>query len=110
VLDFSVVVSAWVPLLFPQLNSVSGLRAVRALRPLRTINRLPGMRKQVNVLLSSLSALGDVLMLIAFFIVVAGVRIQPLSHSARPLSVHAVCSSHSHSAHPPVACSVQCTH
>ena len=43
------VLSAWVPLLFPQLDNVSALRAVRALRPLRTINRLPGMRAQVRV-------------------------------------------------------------
>ena len=73
VLDCSVVLAAWVPLIFPQLDNVSGLRAVRALRPLRTINRLPGMRKQVNALLGSLPALCDVLMLTAFFLVVAGV-------------------------------------
>ena len=73
VLDFSVVVSAWAPLLIPQLNNVSGLRAIRALRPLRTINRLPGMRKQVNVLLALLPALVDVLVLTAFFMLVAGV-------------------------------------
>lgn len=73
VLDFSVVISAWAPLLIPQLNNVSGLRAIRALRPLRTINRLPGMRKQVNALIDSLPALFDVMVLTAFFMVVAGV-------------------------------------
>ena len=72
-LDLSVVISAWVPLLIPQLSNVSGLRAIRALRPLRTINRLPGMRKQVNALLGLLPALGDVMLLLAFFMLVAGV-------------------------------------
>ena len=72
-LDLVVVVSAWVPLLLPALGNVSAMRAVRALRPLRTVNRLPGMRSQVNTLIGSLPALGDVLLLSAFFLVVGGV-------------------------------------
>ena len=44
-----------------------------ALRPLRSISRLPEMRKMVHALLGSLPALMDALMLTAFFLVIAGV-------------------------------------
>ena len=47
-LDFLVIVLAWLPYLLPQLSNLSAIRSVRALRPLRTINRLPGMKKQVS--------------------------------------------------------------
>ena len=39
------------------------MRAVRALRPLRTINRLPGMRRQVATLIESIPHLVDVALL-----------------------------------------------
>ena len=52
---------------------MSALRAVRALRPLRTVSRLPGMRRQVNTLIEALPALADVLMLSGFFLVISGV-------------------------------------
>ena len=49
------------------------MRAVRALRPLRTINRLPGMRRQVATLIESIPHLVDVALLSAFLMVVYGV-------------------------------------
>ena len=72
-LDCLVVVTSWLPLLFPSLDNYSGMRAVRALRPLRTINRLPGMRRQVNTLIESLPHLLDIAMLSGFILVVFGV-------------------------------------
>ncbi len=82
-LDCLVVVTSWLPLLFPSLDNYSAMRAVRALRPLRTINRLPGMRRQVNTLIESLPHLLDITMLSGFIMVVFGVLglqvITPLS-------------------------------
>ena len=39
--------TSWLPYLFPSLNNFTALRGFRALRPLRTISRLPGLRRQV---------------------------------------------------------------
>ena len=72
-LDFVVVLTAWLPLLFPQLDNFSAMRAVRALRPLRTINQLPELRREVETLLASLPQLLDVALLSAFILVVFGV-------------------------------------
>ena len=47
-LDAFVVFISWMPLLFPSLENYTAMRGVRALRPLRTINRLPGMRRQAR--------------------------------------------------------------
>jgi hypothetical protein len=52
ILDFSVVVIAWLPYMVDgvvSVNSLKTLRAMRALRPLRTIKRLPGLKIVVNV-------------------------------------------------------------
>ena len=72
-LDFVVVLTAWLPLLFPTLDNFSAMRAVRALRPLRTINRLPELKAEVETLMISLPQLFDVVMLSAFIMVVFGV-------------------------------------
>ena len=72
-LDFVVVATSWLPLLFPTLNDFSSMRAIRALRPLRTINRLPELRRQVVTLIESLPQLLDVAMLAGFILVVLGV-------------------------------------
>ena len=48
-------------------------RAVRALRPLRTIYRLPGLRRQVLTLLNAIGHLVDVASLSFFLMVVFGV-------------------------------------
>ena len=46
---------------------------MRALRPLRTINRLPGMRRQVATLIDAVPHLVDVALLSVFLMVVYGV-------------------------------------
>lgn len=45
-LDFAVIVMGWLPYLIPSLGQVSAIRCARALRPLRTIQKLPGLKKQ----------------------------------------------------------------
>ena len=72
-LDLLVVVASWLPLLFPALDNFTAMRAFRALRPLRTINRMPGLRRQVDTLLDSLPHLLDVSLLSGFIMVVFGV-------------------------------------
>ena len=99
-LDFVVVSASWLPLLFPDLNNFTSMRAFRctdasitlsvhaakqtssahksaavrrALRPLRTINRLPGLRRQVDTICESLPYLLDVAMLAGFVMIVFGV-------------------------------------
>ena len=45
-LSLFVLLTSSLPLLVPSLNNYSAVRAFRALRPLRTISRLPGLRRQ----------------------------------------------------------------
>ena len=72
-LDFTVVLMGWLPYLFPWLNNLSAIRSVRALRPLRTINRMPMMKKQVSTLLDSLPKMSDVAALSGFMLLLFGV-------------------------------------
>ena len=60
------VAASWPPLLFPSLGNYSAVRAIRALRPLRTASRLPGIRRQVDTIVLSLPRLFDVAMLGGF--------------------------------------------
>ncbi|CEM06448.1 unnamed protein product [Vitrella brassicaformis CCMP3155] len=75
ILDFIVVVAGWIGFFFESLSSLgfSALRTIRLLRPLRTINRFPGMRILVKSLIDSLPMLGDALILFAFVIVLYGI-------------------------------------
>ena len=62
VLDFVVVVTAWLPWVLPLLGmettgSTSGLRAFRVLRPLRSIQKMPSLKQLVMTNLTILSAL-----------------------------------------------------
>ena len=72
-LDCLVVFTSWLPLLVPSLDNVSAIRAARALRPLRAINRLPGLARQATTLIESLPHLLDVALLFSFIMVVYGV-------------------------------------
>ena len=49
------------------------MRAVRVLRPLRTVNRVPGMRVLVRSLLDALPAMGSVVVLTSFIFLVFGI-------------------------------------
>ena len=83
-LDFVVVVSAWVTLLFNMLgldgdfSSMRALRMLRCLRPLRVISRYPGMRKVVGALLLSFWPMMNVilvLMLVWLMFAIIGVQL-----------------------------------
>ena len=65
-LDLLVVITAWLPFVFPELNAYTSLRALRAFRPLRAAHMLPGVRRQVNTLIKALPYLANVAVLILF--------------------------------------------
>lgn len=72
-IDFFVVAMSWLPLLLPGLDNLSSMRGMRALRPLRIINRFPGMRRQVITLIDSIPQMLGVATLLMFFLIVYGV-------------------------------------
>ena len=53
-LDVIVVTTAWAPYIFPHMGNYSAIRAVRVLRALRTVNRIPSLRKIIETLLGSI--------------------------------------------------------
>eukprot|EP01043_Picozoa_sp_COSAG02_P046569 COSAG02_NODE_4370_length_5442_cov_338.841475_1_plen_851_part_00 len=55
ILDAIVVLTAWLPYVLPNSSSSGGaIRAFRLLRPLRTINRFPGLKRLVTTILMSI--------------------------------------------------------
>lgn len=72
-LDLLTVIVSWVSLLLPDAGNLSAIRSVRVLKPLRTVQRVPGLRVLIGALIHSLPALGDVARLFLFFIVAFGV-------------------------------------
>jgi hypothetical protein len=79
-LDGTIVVISWLDLALT-LAGVSGgmlsilkiCRMFRALRPLRAISRLPGLKRVVNVLILSLSPIGTTLIIVGVFFFLFGV-------------------------------------
>jgi hypothetical protein len=65
-LDFLVVVSSLLTEV-PQMNSVSGMRTFRLMRPLRSLTTMPSMKILISTLLASVTQLGGVLVLAMFF-------------------------------------------
>ena len=53
--DVIVVSTAWAPYLFPGMGNYSAVRAVRVLRALRTVNRIPSLKRIIGTLIDSLS-------------------------------------------------------
>ena len=89
-LDFVIVVTAWIPYFLwvfdlGTLANSSGLRAFRMLRPLRTINRLPTIKKLVESILLALPQATVLLLLIALFFLVYSIIGIQLFQEARPL-------------------------
>ena len=77
-LDMTVVIAGWVPIILEALglpgnNNISAIRSVRALRPLRSVQRLPGLRRQVATMIDSLPKMADVALLGSFILLVYGV-------------------------------------
>lgn len=77
--DFTCVVSGWVDLASTwggggsSASVLTSLRAVRVLRPLRTLTQLPGMHELIGSLLGSLPQLGNVVGVLLFFLLIFGV-------------------------------------
>lgn len=65
-LDFVVVVCSLLTEI-PQLQSVSGLRTFRLMRPLRSLTTMPSMRILITTLIASVAQLGGVMVLAGFF-------------------------------------------
>uniref|UniRef100_A0A3Q1FE85 Voltage-dependent T-type calcium channel subunit alpha n=1 Tax=Acanthochromis polyacanthus TaxID=80966 RepID=A0A3Q1FE85_9TELE len=73
-LDFFIVVAGMLEYSLNLQNvSLSAVRTVRVLRPLRAINRVPSMRILVNLLLDTLPMLGNVLLLCFFVFFIFGI-------------------------------------
>ena len=82
VLDFIVVISSLIELAVTALfsnddaNDVPSfkmLRALRVFRPLRTVKRVPSMRRLVSIMLRSIPELGNTIAFMLFFFVVFGI-------------------------------------
>lgn len=79
-LDGTIVVISWLDLALTLAGVTGGMlsilkicRMLRALRPLRAINRLPGLKRIVNVLIMSLSPIGTTLIIVGCFFFLFGV-------------------------------------
>ncbi|CAF3190743.1 unnamed protein product, partial [Rotaria sp. Silwood2] len=73
-LDCFIVVSGLIESIMPGDNlSLSAIRTIRVLRPLRAINRVPSMRILVMLLLDTFPMLGNVLLLCFFVFFVFGI-------------------------------------
>ena len=68
VLDFSLVVLGWISNIFRK-DNITPLRIVKLLRPLRTINSMPGMSSLVATILNSAPSMLNVLFLFSFMLV-----------------------------------------
>ncbi|KAA0147079.1 hypothetical protein FNF31_07654 [Cafeteria roenbergensis] len=75
-LDFAIVVISLLSIAaadVPALKSLRALRTLRALRPLRLVSRNKGMRLVVNALISSLPAIGNVLVVCLLVVLIFGI-------------------------------------
>ena len=72
-MDFVVVVSGYAELAAGPGSSVSALRTFRVLRPLRTINSMPGLKLLVNTILGALPLMGNVLVLWVYLFLIFGI-------------------------------------
>ena len=72
-IDAVVVGSSWLTLLLPKMGNFSAARGVRLLRPLRTITRIPGLRRQVITLLDALTHVADVSLLFMLILIFFGI-------------------------------------
>lgn len=81
IVDFVVVLTSVLELVMQALNNAgdgSGysfkfLRALRVIRPLRSVKRVPSMRRLVIIMLRSLPELGNTLVFMLFFFTVFGI-------------------------------------
>jgi hypothetical protein len=72
-LDFFIVITGWIPYTGLVSGNSTGMRAFRLLRPLRTINRFPGLRKLVITILLAIPQLGNLCILVLIFFMTFGI-------------------------------------
>ena len=72
VLDFGLVISSWIVILIQSEVQYSALRIVKILRPLRTINSMPGMSGLIATIWNSMPVMFDVGILFLFFLLLFG--------------------------------------
>lgn len=71
ILDFIIVISGYVPLLFAGgSTNLKVLRSFRVLRPLRTISGIEGLKVLVSALLSAVPLLRDTILVLLFFFII----------------------------------------
>ena len=73
VLDFFIVVSAYLSMMQSDGDgglSLSSLRAFRVLRPLRAVNNIPGLKLIVKSIVAALSLLADAVIVLLFFFLI----------------------------------------
>ena len=73
ILDFFIVVSAYLSMMQNDSNgglSLSSLRAFRVLRPLRAVNNIPGLKLIVKSIVAALSLLADAVIVLLFFFLI----------------------------------------
>lgn len=71
-LDFLILVAGFVAL-SPGMGNLTGVRTIRALKPLKTINGVPRLRMLVNTLLESLPMLASALFIILLLFMIFGI-------------------------------------
>lgn len=64
-LDLGVVLTSWIPFIFGATAGTTVWRTFRLLRPLRTIQRFPGLRRLVETIVTALPQLGSLVSLFA---------------------------------------------
>lgn len=78
ILDFIIVLSAYLQLLISSGANLSVLRSFRVLRPLRTISGIEGLRVIVSALMKAITLLVDTVIILVFFFIIfaiAGVQL-----------------------------------
>ena len=62
-----------VPGCYPAAGNLTGLRTIRAMRPLRTLQYVPGMRTLVTSITQAVAQLGSVLAILGFLLLIFGI-------------------------------------
>jgi len=70
ILDFVIVVSAYLQILISSGANLSVLRSFRVLRPLRTISGIEGLRVIVTALMKAVTLLIDTVIILLFFLII----------------------------------------
>eukprot|EP00939_MAST-03C_sp_MAST-3C-sp1_P002275 g2275.t1 len=72
-LDFLIVVEGTLSIFLSSDSNLSGIRALRILRPLRAVTHVPELKQIVDAFIRSMPLLGDTMIICAFYFVVFGI-------------------------------------